>query len=710
MIADECRFRRLSATARRLALHTAFLLCMSEGALAQEPSPFALSLEELLNVKVVTAGRREQRPFDSPRSISIVTAADLRRRNYRSTPEAIQELAGVLLQQTNDGGGSPIIRGLTGNQVLLLIDGIRLNNAIYRFGPNQYLNTIDIEQVERIEVIRGPGSVLFGSDALGGVINIITKSRVIGDSQPNQLELHARTATADRGSLGRIGFNAGAGRLMTVGGVSLKSFGQIRSGHSTVQTFTGYDEWAGDLKVSAAVRTGETLTVSAQRLEQSDVVRADALGSGSDLEWRWDPQSRSLVSLQYANTRGWSFVREATAFAAYQDQHEQTSRRTTASPGTRRYMLDGVRSASTGVQFYSAATRQELTYGADWYVDRVRSTRTDETIATGVLVPRRGTFADGASRFSGAVYLQDRLHASRRLTLDVGGRYEWIDLEALLADPAAGVVDIDARNRALTGSAYASYALAPALKIVGGVSNGFRAPNVDDVSVFGSFGGGFEIPNPALTPERSINRVVGLKVFGQRAALNLSAFDVSYRGLIVRAPATYLDLPYLDLNGSGRRESSEPLVFSRQNIGSAAVRGVEVDGQIYVGRAWRATGTFGWTRGTDKAANEPLRRVPPPHGSISMMFDPGQRWWVEGYSVFAGAQRRLNSLDIVDVRIGPNGTAGFGTLNIRSGVNLSGVGIVTLGLENLLDTRYKWHGSGIERPGRNVVVGVRRTF
>jgi hemoglobin/transferrin/lactoferrin receptor protein len=168
------------------------------------------SLEELLRTPVVTASRHPQRRIDAPRSVSIITAAELRRRNYRTVPEALNDVAGVLVQETNYGGGSPIIRGLVGNQILLLLDGVRLNNAIYRLGPNQYLNLIDIGQVEQIEVVRGNGSVLYGSDALGGVVNIITKSRNLATSPRGlQFTTDARLSSADRGAAGRLEFSAG---------------------------------------------------------------------------------------------------------------------------------------------------------------------------------------------------------------------------------------------------------------------------------------------------------------------------------------------------------------------------------------------------------------------------------------------------------------------------------------------------------------------
>ena len=163
-----------------------------------------LELTELLKVRAVTGARHDQRLVDSPRQIAVVTAEDIRRRNYRSTPDALADIAGVFVQETNDGGGSPIIRGLVGNQILILVDGIRLNNSAYRLGPNQYLNTIDLNQIERIEVVRGAGSVLYGSDALGGVVNIITRAAGREDGTGAVgTRWFSRLSSANTGAIGR---------------------------------------------------------------------------------------------------------------------------------------------------------------------------------------------------------------------------------------------------------------------------------------------------------------------------------------------------------------------------------------------------------------------------------------------------------------------------------------------------------------------------
>jgi outer membrane cobalamin receptor len=240
------------------ALAATVLMLAAAGVLARtEASAGAaqladVDLEDLLNTTVVSAARHPERIIESPRSISVITADNLRERNYRTIPEALAELAGLFLQETNYGGGAPIIRGLIGNRILILVDGVRLNNSTYRLGPNQYLNTIDIHQVERIEVLRGTRSVLYGSDAIGGLINVITRSpepSSTGAALRGGIE--SRLATADKSATGHVSAEYYRQRLGILAGVSDKSFGDLRAGDPVGrQSYTGYAEGDGDLKLN----------------------------------------------------------------------------------------------------------------------------------------------------------------------------------------------------------------------------------------------------------------------------------------------------------------------------------------------------------------------------------------------------------------------------------------------------------------------------
>ena len=167
----------------------------------------------------------------------------------RSAPEALQLTPGVFVQKTNHGGGSPIIRGLTGNQTLLLIDGIRLSNATYRYGPNQYLNTIDILGVEKIEVLRGSGSVQYGSDALGGTVQVFTRDVVTSDKPLWNGTLLTRIAShnMEQSLHGDLSYSTGKAAFRA--GVTGRNFGDIVGGDTTgKQSPTGYQELDFDIR------------------------------------------------------------------------------------------------------------------------------------------------------------------------------------------------------------------------------------------------------------------------------------------------------------------------------------------------------------------------------------------------------------------------------------------------------------------------------
>ncbi len=699
-------------------LSAAASLAVASGALAGPPAAKMadlerMSLETLLDIKIVTAARHEQSHFESPRSLSVVTAEDISRRNCRSVPEALAELAGVLVQETNYAGGSPVIRGMIGNRILILVDGVRLNNALYRLGPNQYLNTIDIHQVERIEVIRGPGSVLYGSDALGGIIHIITKSSVSNkQGEPFHSRVFSQLSSADRGASSRAEFGASAGRVGLYGGVSGKRFGAVDAGGIFGrQPWTSYHEWDGDLKLDLRLSTKARITAGLQHVWQTDAQRPDVLQTGKELEYQWAPERRELSYVQLRVERPVRLADSLQLTLSRQVQFERVHRILAAAPSVRQYYEDGVGSWGGQAQLASSiGARQLLTYGAELYHDSVSSRRNDVNLTTGAIQPALGSFADGASSLSAAAFVQDEVRLSQRLNLTMGLRYSRFDLQATVADPATGVIDIDNRPAALTASGYLSWKIAAQVQVFGGVAQGFRAPGVEDTTILKQSGNRFEMPSPNVRPEKSLNHEAGLKLRHRRLSGTVSYFYSRYHGLIDRVPGLFLDLPYVDLNGNGKQDSTEPLVYFRSNVGKARVEGFALEGECRLSETWAVHGNVAWTRGDDLTARTPLTRIPPVTGMAGLRWIPRTKLWVEAYAFFAGSQHRLSAGDIADQRIGPGGTPGFLTANLRGGFELGETFQLAVGIQNLNDKSYRWHGSGLMAPGRNLVIGVGKTF
>ncbi|MFN2439729.1 MAG: TonB-dependent receptor plug domain-containing protein, partial [Chitinophagaceae bacterium] len=237
---------------------------MSAG--AQEDST---SLEEV----VVTAQRIEQKSLWTPYAIKKISGKSFKEISPRTTPEALQGMNGVFVQKTNHGGGSAFIRGLTGNQTLILIDGIRLNNSTFRYGPNQYLNTIDPYIIERIEVAKGMGSVQYGTDALGGVIHVMSKEPFFSTNKSTWYgKAIAKYMSGDMEKTARGELNYASKKIAFTGGVTYRDFGDLIGGDTSgKQTPSGYKERAFNAKAKFLFHEKVQLTLSHQNVMQQNV-------------------------------------------------------------------------------------------------------------------------------------------------------------------------------------------------------------------------------------------------------------------------------------------------------------------------------------------------------------------------------------------------------------------------------------------------------
>ncbi len=696
----------------RITITLAFALPISLA--AQNAKSLAeLDLSELAKVPIVSASRRVQSRTDSPRAVSVVTGEEIRRRNFRNVPEAVASLTGVFLQQTNYGGGSPIVRGMVGNRILLMVNGVRLNNGTYRLGPNQYLNFVDINTVERIEVMRGAGSVLYGSDAFGGVINVITKTAA-DPLQGAEISgaIRTRFSSADRSGAGRAEMAGAKGRVSLRAGFTEEGIGDLRAGAPIgLQNHTGYQQRGMDLSLRWAIAENKTLLATAGALKMRGVPRTDSLRSGTDLDHRWTAQGREFVTLLYTQTGVAKHVDSVQMTLAFNRPFEDLERVTAAAPTLRALQQDSVNTVTSGVQFTTlAGGRQTLTYGVETTFDKVRSRRNAWNRQSGVLTVLPGTYPDRSTFGVLSFYLQDEVSLTKHLDVVLGVRHDRVGIRSEVRDPLIGSQSIEASPAATNGSAHLLFRLTRGVSLVGGIAQGFRAPNIDDSSIIGGSGSRFEIPNDRLMPEHSFNREYGIRWQGKASQVSVVAFDDAYRDLIDRRPGTMRGLSFVDVNGNGLQDRGEPDVWQRQNISRARVRGLEVDGMILLAEGWTWSSGATWTRGTDVTLAVPLTRIPPVNGHSRLTWQARRWMWVEAAMIAGMDQKRLAPADKTDTRIGPNGTAGFGALHLRAGFSGRLLSGLSVSLENVTNQRYRFHGSGFDRPGINLVVGYSRPF
>ncbi|HCN29905.1 MAG TPA: hypothetical protein DIT64_14420 [Verrucomicrobiales bacterium] len=670
---------------------------------------------------VVTATRDGIEALKAPNQVRTLDSREMLERQARTVTEALRETPGVNVQKTSNAQGSPFIRGFTGFRNLALIDGIRFNNSTFREGPNQYWNTIDSYAIDHIELVPGQGSVLYGSDSIGGTINLFTKGPGFRDEESGFF-FHGlssyRAATAERSHIGRQELRFGeGGRWGLHLGASLKSFGDVRGAGVGIQPNTGYDEWAYDARLDLALSEDWTLTAVHQQLRQNDAWRTHQTTSGiawrgttvgTDLKRAYD-QERTLSYLRLAGENLDSFVDSAAFTVSLQtaDEYEHRIRRRADN----RVDHTQVELATLGLdlQFTSATPVGLFTYGVDYYRDWVSSGsqryRLDGSFHSRGI---QGPVGDDATYDLLGLYLQDQVDFGSRFHLFVGGRLTHAAASVgRFNDPAtAKAVDSYSEDwQNASGSLRVVYDLdeQDRFQLFGGVSQGFRAPNLSDLSRLDiARSGEREIPSTGLDPEKFVNFEIGLKAETESISAGLSYFHTLIDDMIVRRPV-----------GGGD--------VLKDNSGTGFVQGIEVNGEWRLDPHWTLFGHLTWTEGrvdqyprtnsTHQRA-EPLSRVVPLMGRAGIRWQSAdRRLWSELLCLAHSRFERMNTGDRRDTqRIPPEGNPGFENLILRGGWLVTNNLELNVALENLLDQEYRHTGSGSNEPGFGAVLGATFRF
>jgi hemoglobin/transferrin/lactoferrin receptor protein len=667
---------------------------------------------------VGTASRLRERGFDSPYSVSVVSGDTANHRGFRTLPDSLREVPGVMVQKTGHGQGSPFLRGFTGFRTLLMTDGIRLNNAVFRDGPNQYWNTIDPLTVDRIEVVKGPSSVLYGSDAVGGAINVLTRQREVATMNPAGWErrLFYRFGSAERSHTvrselaGQLNDNVGV-----LGGITLRDFGDLSAGRDTGKLpNTGYEELDGDLKTVVRLRDDLDLVLAYQAVTQDAVPRTHSTihsrsfrGTTVGTDLRRDlEQDRHLGYLQLHYTPDdVDWLEKVTWSASFQQQKELEERIRSNLRKRRQGWVDDT--VGTWVQLESPSPIGTWTYGVEYYRDEVDSSFREYN-ADGTLRERRprGPVADDASYDLFGVYIQDRFRPLEKIEFTLGGRFNYARAQADEVDPdpnngpAFGRLDEDFDS--VVGSARVLYEATDVLNFFAGVSQGFRAPNLSDLTRFDvARSGEVETPAPDLKPEDFVALEVGTKVqFSDRLEGHAAYHYTWLDGAIVRFP-------------TGGLIDGEPEV-TKDNVGDGFVHGFELALEWDFCEDFTAFGNVAWLEGEADTfiggvkEREPLSRMQPAMALLGLRWEsPARKYWVEGSVTISDDQNRLSSRDEADTeRIPSGGTPGYTAYTLRAGARLWDGLNVFAAIENLTDKDYRVHGSGQNEPGTNVVLGA----
>ena len=715
------------ARAQYIAVGTAFAAAVVSAAVAvaQEQSDTVTpdTVVRLAGMTITATRLTHAERLKQVEALSLVLPNLGDRAAGRVTVDLMREATGVHVQQTSAGQGAIVLRGLAGNQVLLLVNGIPVNNATYRDGPGQYLATIDPETIERIEVIRGPASVLYGSDAQGGVVNLITRPHP--DDGGNSIRLTGGASTSNQGGRGRIsaGFSGQRWRL-SLGGTA-QSAGDLRAGGGLgPQTPTGFDAFGGDAQLTFRPSDRHTVTLAAQHFEMRDVPRYDRYVTfrategqrpGRDTEHTFDPQTRQLAYARYAFTPSSQLLSRLEVTTSLAVQHEvrnRVRRLDTGRPDTMRTHWDdkvytpGVSIIGAGRTALAGRT-VALTWGGELYHDLLASSGYRENLATGDTTAltrltatgpaATGNFPDDANADRLGLFLSMETELTNRLALSLGGRWSRYRNETDVGTDLGGLVENSSAD--LTGQVGLVITPAARWRVALRLAEGFRAPNLYDLTRVGPVPGGVSLPNVEAGPERSVSYDLSLRRFDGASSFDVTVHYTRIRDFIDRAPGTFLGDTLFD----GER------VFQGLNVGTARLWGVEAEGFRRFGPLTLRT-NLQYTHGEQEVAGDTtaaMAKIPPLGGTV------GARWmpttssiWLQYLLRWAASQTRLGSRDMRDPRIPEDGTPSYMVHGIRAGTTLSGNLTVTAGLENLTDKLYRTHASGVDSPGRHLWVGV----
>ncbi|MCD4768923.1 MAG: TonB-dependent receptor, partial [Bacteroidales bacterium] len=606
--------------------------------------------------------------------------------------------------------------GLTGYHTLLMIDGIRLNNATFRSGPNQYLNTLDPLILSNIEIIRSSGSVQYGSDALGGTVHFFTKTPQFSTTGKVLIEPHVIAKYVCQGVNGinntlsntlfpgmeriiRSETTVAGKNIAFYGGVGYKKFNDIDASASlgTLKP-TGYDEYDTDAKLLIK-KDKHNFIAAFQMVKQNNVPLYHKVVMGTYSIYVFDPQFRSLAYLKhdFLIDHKWARKISTTLYTQHsvEERHKQITGETEQTIES-----DKVRSIGTTIDIFSAPKKfWTFNSGLDINFDKVNSSTKIASHENTEIQYYRGLYPDNATAWNMALFSLHQINLNR-FVLNAGLRFNKFHIATL--DTLFGNTCLT--PSALVGNIGLSYKINNKIRIVSTLNTGFRAPNINDVSSFGIADFRYEIPGYDLKSEKSISYEVGYRQKSSRVSSSFSLFKTNLTNLITNVPTSYQgqDSVLIDVDNNEYIQ-----YYRKENTNKAYIWGFEAETEIQLLRWLNSYGRLYYTFGQDHFKNEPLRRIPPVNGVIGLNLYLGESTHIRTGYLFAGKQDRLSGGDISDNRIPDGGTPGWSIINISIGYTGLHWIDINMGINNLFDTAYRTHGSGVDGYGRNIWLGIK---
>lgn len=705
-------------------------------------SPFAAHAQDLLDplVLTVTASRTPEDVSKIPQSVTVVGQDSLERNQAGIPVQTLAEETGVWGVNVASQG-SPVIRGQMGNSVLYLWDGVRINNGALFAGPNGFFNQFPIGALDRIEVERGSGSVQYGSDAIGGVINLLPKRAAFSDKPDAGGDIITRYGTNNDGKTEIFDFHAGNDKVAIAGGLTWQDIGDYSGPHVGTLESTAFRSLGGYGDIAWRPANDQVLHLSfieSYIYDLQSYIQSKMNASGVPRVYTPDEQ-RGIMKLEYTLTDLGPWSDELKAYTYYQryislgDKIVQTGDifQTTGTNADQDVL-------GLGIQNMVELNKWKLVYGTDYRVENLASNKSLQTVnaannSVSESVPF-GDVPDGTyDVFDSFATLSYR--PIQPLLLTLGGRYEHtrIDSNPVAADviPNAGYsissLYIDKTWDSFTWNAGALYSFNKEFDLALNANSAFRTPTYSDLlstgtPVYSSLTA--SIPSPNLKPVQSESIEIGPRYHTENFKCSVAAYYTHMHDMIVSTATGTVTIP-----GQGVFTATQNI-----NDGDAFVAGIEVEASYKLSEGWTCFGNGAYTYGENTTIDDPLRFIPPLNGRLGIRYqEPAGRWWAEIGEVMAcrlvhhAPQDQQDAGFSTDPGYGsPSATnppltsnydiPGYVVTNVRGGFRVwdrTGSRLdVTIDINNLFNTSYReaYAQQELVAPGFGVVVGAKLTF
>ena len=575
-----------------------------------------------------------------------------------------------------------------------------LNNAIFRSAPTQYFALVPVTSVERIEVLRGTPTSLYGNDAVGGVVQLVTR---VPKFESTETEMHGVAFvsfdTAELAKTARATIDVGNSALASSFSAEYLTTGDRRTGSGDRVGPSGYESKAARVLFAGAPGDDRSWLFDIHYLEQPETPRVDELVAGfgqaepSSSEFFFAPNRRVFVHGKYSVTDGPAGLDWNTDVAWQHVDDDRVSldlgatdrRRESNSSDLYGLTVSGSKSTESG----------SWIVGAEFYYDEVGSRRVEQELVSGATQTLTSRFPDGSQVRQAALYgnLQQQLSARNNLSAGLRVSNDDVTLPSTAVSAAAAIDSTD-----VSGDIGWIFQATDRWQLLANVGVGFRAPNVFDLGTLGNRPGNrFNVPNTTLDSERVIQADLGVRYRSDRLRLDLMVYSLRYEDRITSVGTG-------DVTPDGRD------VVQSVNAAESSIRGVEAGASYQINASLTARAVLNYTWGEQEvvgSAAEPADRIPPLNGNLALSWDADGAYALDGWIRFANGQDRLSARDVRDTRIDPQGTPGWVTVGARLQRELKDGWLLSLTLDNALDKRYRTHGSGLDAPGRNFMVGAR---